>query len=190
MNIKKRLLELKSLNELFTPCLILDEYKFTKNVERLKSIVEQKNINFRPHLKTAKCIEITKRFSEAFGKRAVVSTIEEIEKLKYCGINDFLYSVAIVPNKFDRIARCLSEDCKISVLVDDISIARELVDFYKASPPVTALAPKIGYDKAAYIAKTAHKNGTTLKQEVIKSGLIKENEYDKIMNPIKMTKPK
>ncbi|MDC0525337.1 class II fumarate hydratase [Pelagibacteraceae bacterium] len=55
---------------------------------------------------------------------------------------------------------------------------------------VTALAPKIGYDKAAYIAKLAHKNGTTLKQEVIKAGLIKDNEYDKIMNPLKMTKPK
>ena len=55
---------------------------------------------------------------------------------------------------------------------------------------VTALAPKIGYDKAAFIAKKAHKNGTTLKHEVIKAGLIKENEYDKIMNPLKMTKPK
>ena len=55
---------------------------------------------------------------------------------------------------------------------------------------VTALAPKIGYDKAAYIAKSAHKNGTTLKEEVIKAGLIKESEYNKIMNPLKMTKPK
>ena len=55
---------------------------------------------------------------------------------------------------------------------------------------VTALAPRIGYDKAANIAKMAHKNGTTLKYEVIKSGLIKEKEYDKIMSPIKMTKPK
>ena len=55
---------------------------------------------------------------------------------------------------------------------------------------VTALAPKIGYDKAANIAKAAYKNGTTLKQEVLKTGLIKEKEYDKIMSPIKMTKPK
>ena len=55
---------------------------------------------------------------------------------------------------------------------------------------VTALAPKIGYDKAAHIAKTAHKNGTTLKEEVIKAGLIDKKEYDKIMSPIKMTKPK
>ena len=55
---------------------------------------------------------------------------------------------------------------------------------------VTALTPIIGYDKAAKIAKEAHKNGTTLREEVIKSGLIKDSDYDKIMNPMKMTKPK
>jgi len=55
---------------------------------------------------------------------------------------------------------------------------------------VTALAPTIGYDKAANIAKIAYKNGTTLKQEVIKAGLINAKEYDKIIDPMKMTKPK
>ena len=55
---------------------------------------------------------------------------------------------------------------------------------------VTALAPKIGYDNAAKIAKAAHKNGTTLKEEVLKTNLISEKEYEKIMNPLKMTKPK
>jgi len=55
---------------------------------------------------------------------------------------------------------------------------------------VTALTPKIGYDKAAQIAKLAYKNGTTLKEEIIKAQLLNEKEYDKIMSPIKMTKPK
>ena len=55
---------------------------------------------------------------------------------------------------------------------------------------VTALAPKIGYDNAAKIAKSAHKNGTTLKEEVLKTNLISEKEYDKIMDPIQMTKPR
>ena len=55
---------------------------------------------------------------------------------------------------------------------------------------VTALAPNIGYDKAANIAKLAYKNGTTLKHEVIKAGLLKEKDYDKIMSPIKMTRPR
>ena len=55
---------------------------------------------------------------------------------------------------------------------------------------VTALAPKIGYDKAAYIAKKAHKNNTTLKEEVIKNKILTENEFNKLMKPISMTKPK
>ena len=54
---------------------------------------------------------------------------------------------------------------------------------------VTALAPKIGYDNAAKIAKKAYKNETTLKEESVKSGLISEKEYDKIVNPKKMIKP-
>ena len=55
---------------------------------------------------------------------------------------------------------------------------------------VTALAPRIGYDNAAIIAKKAHKNGTTLREEVIKTNLITPQEYDQIMDPLKMTKPK
>ena len=54
---------------------------------------------------------------------------------------------------------------------------------------VTALAPKIGYDNAAKIAKKALKNQTKLKEEAIKSGLIDEKEYNLLINPIKMIKP-
>ena len=48
---------------------------------------------------------------------------------------------------------------------------------------VTALSPVIGYDKSAEIAKLAHKNGTTLKEEVLKMGIIKSEEFDKLMDP-------
>ena len=54
---------------------------------------------------------------------------------------------------------------------------------------VTALAPKIGYDNAAKIAKRALKNQTRLKEEAIKTGLINEKEYNFLINPLKMTKP-
>jgi len=54
---------------------------------------------------------------------------------------------------------------------------------------VTALAPNIGYDNAARIAKTALKNGTTLKEEALKTGLIKEKDYDRIVDPRKMIYP-
>ncbi|MFZ9598783.1 MAG: class II fumarate hydratase, partial [Candidatus Fonsibacter ubiquis] len=49
--------------------------------------------------------------------------------------------------------------------------------------------PKIGYDNASMIAKKAHKNGTSLKEEALKSGLVDEKEYDRLINPRKMTYP-
>ncbi len=55
---------------------------------------------------------------------------------------------------------------------------------------VTALAPKIGYDNAAKIAKTAHKNGTTLKEEAVKGGYVTAEEFDKIVVPADMIHPK
>ncbi len=55
---------------------------------------------------------------------------------------------------------------------------------------VTALAPKIGYDAAAKIAKTAHKNGTTLKEEALKTGLVTADEFDRLVRPEDMIHPK
>ena len=55
---------------------------------------------------------------------------------------------------------------------------------------VTALAPKIGYDKAAEIAKTAHKNGTTLREEAVRLGFVTAEEFDAIVRPEDMIGPK
>jgi fumarate hydratase class II len=55
---------------------------------------------------------------------------------------------------------------------------------------VTALAPKIGYDAAAKIAKAAHRNSTTLKEEAVKSGLVTAEEFDRLVRPEDMIHPK
>jgi fumarate hydratase class II len=54
---------------------------------------------------------------------------------------------------------------------------------------VTALAPRIGYDKAAKIAKTALANGTTLREEAIKLGFVSGQEFDRLVQPARMTRP-
>ena len=54
---------------------------------------------------------------------------------------------------------------------------------------VTALAPKIGDDNAAKVAKTAHVNGTTLKEEALRLGFVTADEFDRLVQPEKMTKP-
>ncbi len=55
---------------------------------------------------------------------------------------------------------------------------------------VTALAPTIGYDKAAQVAKAAHANGTTLREEALRLGFISGNEFDRLVKPEKMTRPR
>ena len=55
---------------------------------------------------------------------------------------------------------------------------------------VTALAPKIGYDNATQVAKTAHKNGTTLKEEAISLGFVDEKTFDEVVRPENMVGPK
>ncbi|KGB81961.1 fumarate hydratase [Rhodovulum sp. NI22] len=55
---------------------------------------------------------------------------------------------------------------------------------------VTALAPEIGYDNATKVAKTAHKNGTTLKQEAIALGFVDEETFDRVVRPEQMIGPK
>jgi fumarate hydratase class II len=54
---------------------------------------------------------------------------------------------------------------------------------------VTALAPKIGYDNAAKVAKSAHARGTTLKEEATRLGLVSPAEFDRLVRPDKMTHP-
>ena len=54
---------------------------------------------------------------------------------------------------------------------------------------VTALAPHIGYDKAAEIAKRAHREGTTLKQAALASGYVSADAYERWVDPAAMTRP-
>jgi fumarate hydratase class II len=54
---------------------------------------------------------------------------------------------------------------------------------------VTALSPHIGYEKAAQVAKAAHANGTTLREEAVRLGFVSETEFDRLVRPEKMIGP-
>jgi fumarate hydratase class II len=55
---------------------------------------------------------------------------------------------------------------------------------------VTALTPKIGYDKAAKIAKAAHANGTSLREEALRLGFVTAEEFDVLVRPANMLAPR
>jgi fumarate hydratase class II len=83
-------------------------------------------------------------------------------------------------------ARSFREHCVDGIRADEKRI-RELME--RSLMLVTALAPKIGYDNAAKVAKSAHARGTTLKEEALRLGFVSASEFDRLVQPVKMTHP-
>ena len=106
----------------------------------------------------------------------------ELNVFKPLIIHNVLQSIQILSDS----TKSFSNYCIKGIKADKNRI-KDLVD--NSLMLVTALSPKIGYDNAAKIAKNALKNKTTLKIEAMRSGLINEKEYNKIVDPNKMIKP-
>ncbi len=83
-------------------------------------------------------------------------------------------------------ARSFTDNCVVGITANETRI-RELME--KSLMLVTALAPHIGYDKATEIAKTAHKNGTTLREEAIRLGHVSAEDFDRLVRPHDMIGP-
>jgi fumarate hydratase class II len=83
-------------------------------------------------------------------------------------------------------SRSFTEHCIAGIRADEKRI-HELMQ--RSLMLVTALAPKIGYDNAAKIAKTAHARGTTLREEAVRLGFVSADEFDRLVQPVKMTLP-
>ena len=80
-----------------------------------------------------------------------------------------------------------TDNCVVGIEANQINIEQLM---QRSLMLVTALAPKIGYDNATTVAKTAHKNGTTLREEAVGLGFVTEAEFDEIVRPEDMIAPK
>jgi len=79
-----------------------------------------------------------------------------------------------------------TDNCIVGITANEDNIAALM---QRSLMLVTALAPTIGYDNATKVAKTAHKNGTTLREEAVKLGFVTEEEFDQAVRPEKMISP-
>jgi fumarate hydratase class II len=98
--------------------------------------------------------------------------------LAYC----MMHSIELLAD----VARSFTENCVEGIQADEKRI-RDLME--RSLMLVTALAPRIGYDNAAKVAKTAHARGTTLKEEAVRLGFVSAAEFDRLVQPEKMTRP-
>ncbi|WP_295808521.1 class II fumarate hydratase [uncultured Nitratireductor sp.] len=106
----------------------------------------------------------------------------ELNVFKPVVANAVLQSIRILTDAM----RSFADNCVKGIEADETRIG-DLMQ--RSLMLVTALAPAIGYDNAAAIAKAAHKNGTTLREEALKSGLVSEEDYDRLVRPEKMIAP-
>ena len=83
-------------------------------------------------------------------------------------------------------AQSFTDNCVVGIKANEARI-RELME--RSLMLVTALSPKIGYDKAAQVAKAAHANGTTLREEAVRLGFVSGAEFDRLVRPEKMVRP-
>jgi D-serine deaminase-like pyridoxal phosphate-dependent protein len=111
------------LADLPTPCLVLDRAVLKRNIARMAQAVARHGVALRPHMKTAKSIDVARLALAGQPGGITVSTLAEAEYFAAHGIADILYAVGITPQKLDQVARLNQAGAKIMVLTDDADMA-------------------------------------------------------------------
>jgi D-serine deaminase-like pyridoxal phosphate-dependent protein len=118
----------RSLEQLETPALLLDEARMDRNIERMRSQLRRLGVSFRPHVKTSKCIEVARRMMETAQGPITVSTLLEAEHFAAHGVKDILYAVCIAPNKLDHVAALQDQGVRLTLILDCMETARLLAE--------------------------------------------------------------
>jgi len=111
------------LRELATPCLVLDADRMERNVARLRGKLDGLGVSLRPHLKTAKSIEVARRVMTSPAGPATVSTLKEAEQFAAAGVRDIIYAVGIAPSKLARVHELRGRGVDLAVVLDTVEQA-------------------------------------------------------------------
>jgi len=133
------------------------------------------------------CEALTQVCIQVFGNNAALTFADsqghfELNVYNPLMAYNFLQSVRLLSDA----AVSFTENCVVGIVPREDNIKAGLE---RSLMLVTALAPRIGYDNAAKIAKAAHKNGTTLREEAVGGGYVTDAEFDEIVDPAKMLGP-
>ncbi|AWI85898.1 alanine racemase (plasmid) [Alloyangia pacifica] len=128
------------LDQLTTPCILLDEARMMRNIRRLAEKAETLGVTLRPHLKTAKSIDVARRVLAGGDGPATVSTLAEAEVFAEAGVQDILYAVGITPQKLPRVLELRARGCDLVILSDSLGQAQSVAEAAKAAgKPIPAL---------------------------------------------------
>lgn len=115
-----------TLASLETPCLILDRGRLERNAGRMTDRYAGTGVRLRPHMKTAKSIDVARiALAGNFGG-ITVSTLKEAEYFADHGIDDITYAVGLVPEKLPRVARLMQRGVRLSGITDNLAMAEAI----------------------------------------------------------------
>jgi D-serine deaminase-like pyridoxal phosphate-dependent protein len=111
-----------------------------RNIERLRARLRPLDVALRPHLKTAKSVEVARRLLAGGNGPATVSTLKEAEVFAAAGVKDILYAVGITPQKLDRVLAIRAQGCDLSIILDSPEQASAVAEASRqAGEPIPAL---------------------------------------------------
>ena len=123
-------MKISNLEELNTPCLILDKTLLEKNCSLARKKCAELKTILRPHVKTPKSIEVAKIALDNEVGPITVSTLDEAEYFASSGFKDILYAVCIIPKKLARLDFVQKKyDCVIRIVIDSVLVAKAIVDY-------------------------------------------------------------
>jgi D-serine deaminase-like pyridoxal phosphate-dependent protein len=114
----------QTLSTLSTPALILDADRMDRNIARLRDRLDGLGVNLRPHLKTAKSVDVAHRLMTTPHGPATVSTLREAQLFAQAGVCDIIYAVGISPDKLPAILALKAEGIDIAVVLDSLEQAQ------------------------------------------------------------------
>ena len=128
------------LADLPTPCLVLDRMILQRNLERMAGVAAAQGLKLRPHLKTAKSIDVARAalaIGDVHDGGITVSTLAEAEYFVGHGIADILYAAGITPQKLEQVCKLNAAGGSIMVITDDLRMAGLIAD--QPLPPRTLI---------------------------------------------------
>ena len=123
------------LADLPTPCLVLDRGILQRNIDAMERALSRHGVPLRPHMKTAKSIDVARLATARQPGGITVSTLAEAEYFAGHGIADILYAVGITPQKLDQVAKLNAAGADIIVVTDDLDTASAIAA-YRQPPRV------------------------------------------------------
>ena len=106
-----------------TPYAVVDHAKMTRNISRLAARLDPLGVGLRPHVKTAKSVEVARLVHGGRPGPTTVSTLAEAEGFAAAGFTDILYAVGLAPHKLDRVSQLIARGIDVTVLVDNVTVA-------------------------------------------------------------------